>query len=210
MTENYPPAAMPPAHGGSPSPVLAEAPATAEVVKDQASDLKHGSTQAGRHAADVAREQASGVAAEAGRQGIDLLRQAQGQVEEQAAQGQQRLASRLLSLGDELRSMADASSRGGVTAGLAHQAASNVRDAGQWLDARDPRQVADEIQSFARRRPAIFVALAAGGGLVAGRLTRGLKDADNDATPALSRHAATQGDGEQRGPSDPTVRQGTL
>ena len=32
------------------------------------------------------------------------------------------------------------------------------------------------MQSFARRRPAVFLVLAAGAGLVAGRLTRGLKD----------------------------------
>ena len=69
--------------------------------------------------ADVAREQASGVAAEAGRQGRDLLQQAQSQLEEQAAHGQQRLAKQLLSLSDELRSMADASGHGGMAADLA-------------------------------------------------------------------------------------------
>jgi hypothetical protein len=150
--------------------------------------------------AGVAREQASGVAVEAGRQGRDLLRQAQGQLEEQAAQGQQRLANQLLSLSDELRSMADASDQGGMAASLASQAASRARHAGQWLDDRKPGQVADEMQSFARRRPAVFLALAVGAGLVAGRLTRGLKDAnsDNSAAPA-----ATQGlSGQSAQPSD--------
>jgi hypothetical protein len=197
MTDNYPPAATPPLPGESPSPPLAEEQGTAEVIKDQASDLSHGGIQAGKHVAAVSREQASGVASEAGRQGRDLLRQAQGQMEEQAAQGQQRLASRLLSLSEELRSMADASSRGGVTAGLADQAAWSVRDAGQWLGARNPRQVADEIQSFARRRPAVFFALAAGAGLIAGRLTRGLKDADSDGSAATGAHAATQSHRDQ-------------
>ena len=112
--------------------------------------------------AGVAREQASSVAVEAGRQGRDLLHQAQGQLEEQAAQGQQRLANQLLSLSDELRSMADASGPGGMAASLANQAASRARNAGQWLDDRKPGQVADEIQSFARRRPAVFLALAVG------------------------------------------------
>jgi len=128
----------------------------------------------------VAREQASGVAAEAGRQGKDLLHEAQGQLEEQAAQGQQMLAKQLLSLSDELRSMADASGQAGMAASLASQVASRVRTAGQWLDDRKPGQVADEMQSFARRRPAAFLALAVGAGLVAGRLTRGLKDANSD------------------------------
>ena len=52
--------------------------------------------------------------------------------------------------------MADASGQGGVAAGLAHQAASRARDAGLWLDDRNPGQVVTEMQSFARRRPAVF------------------------------------------------------
>ena len=197
MTENYPPTAMPSPHGESRPPVLAEEQGTADVAKDQASDLGHSSVQAGKHVADVAREQASGVAAEAGRQGRDLLQQAQVQLEEQAAQGQRQLANRLLSLSDELRSMADASGQGGMSADLAHHAASRARGAGQWLGDRKPGQVVDEMQSFARRKPAVFVALAAGAGLVAGRLTRGLKDASSDGSAATAAPAATQGLGGQ-------------
>jgi hypothetical protein len=55
------------------------------------------------------------------------------------------------------------------------------------------------MQSFARRRPAVFLALAAGAGLVAGRLTRGLKDASGDSpasTPAPGSPSA-QGPSEQ-------------
>ena len=202
MTDNYLPAATPPLRGEPLPPASAEEQGTADVVKDQASDLSHSSIQTGKHVADVAREQASGVAAEAGRQGRDLLHQAQGQLEEQAAQGQQRLANQLLSLSDELRSMADASGQGGVAAGLAGQAAWRVRNAGQWLDDRKPGQVADEMQSFARRRPAVFLALAVGAGLVAGRLTRGLKDANSDNSAAAA-PAATQGlSGQRAQPSD--------
>jgi hypothetical protein len=36
------------------------------------------------------------------------------------------------------------------------------------------------MQSFARRRPGVFLALAAGAGLMAGRLTRGMKAASKD------------------------------
>jgi hypothetical protein len=193
MTENYLPASTPPQRGQPLPPASAEERGTADVVKDQATDLSHSSIQTGKHVADVAREQASGVAVEAGRQGRDLLRQAQGQLEEQAAQGQQRLATQLLSLSDELRSMAGSSGQGGMAAGLASQAAWRVRNAGQWLEDREPGQVAEEIQSFARRRPAVFMALAVGAGLVAGRLTRGLKDANSDNSGAAA--AAEQGPG---------------
>ena len=196
MTHNYPPASTPTQRGESLPRVSAEDQGTADLVKGQASDLSHGSIQAGKHVADVAREQASDVAAEAGRQGRDLLLRAQGQLEEQAAQGQQRLADRLLSLSDELRSMSDGSGQG-VAADLARQAASQVRDAGKWMEDREPRQVVNEMQSFARRRPAVFLVLAAGAGLVAGRLTRGLKDASSDDSAATAAPVATQGLGGQ-------------
>ena len=196
MTHNYPPASTPTQRGESLPRVSAEDQGTADLVKGQASDLSHGSIQAGKHVADVAREQASDVAAEAGRQGRDLLQRAQGQLEEQAAQGQQRLADRLLSLSDELRSMSEGSGQG-VAADLARQAASQVRDAGKWMEDREPRQVVNEMQSFARRRPAVFLVLAAGAGLVAGRLTRGLKDASSDDSAATAAPVATQGLGGQ-------------
>ena len=202
MTGNYPLASTPPQRGEQLPPASAEKQGTADIVKSQATDLSRSSIQTGKHAADVAREQASGVAVEAGRQGRDLLHQAQGQLEEQAAQGQQRLANQLLSLSDELRSMAGASGQGGMAATLASQAAVRVRNAGQWLDDRKPGQVADEMQSLARRRPAVFLALAVGAGLVAGRLTRGLKDANSDNSPAAV-PAAPQGlNGQSAQPSD--------
>jgi hypothetical protein len=203
MTDNYPYASTPPQRGEPLRPASAEEQGTADVVKSQATDLSHSSIQTGKHVADVAREQASGVAAEAGRQGRDLLHQAQGELGKQAAQGQQQLANQLLSLSDELRSMAAASGQGGMAASLASQAASRVRTAGKWLDDRQPGQVADEMQSFARRRPAAFLALAVGAGLVAGRLTRGLKDANSDNSAAAAAPAATQElSGQWSPPSD--------
>jgi hypothetical protein len=197
MTENYLAESTPPPGGES----LKTEQDTAQLAKDQASDLANSGAQAGKHVGDVAREQASGVAAEAGRQGRDLLQQAQGQVHEQAAGGQQRIAKKLLSLSDELRSMAESSDQG-MAVDLAQQAASRVRDAGHWLEDREPGQVVNEVQSFARRRPAVFLALAAGAGLVAGRLTRGLKDATAGDSTDTAAPATAPGLGGQ--PVQPT------
>jgi hypothetical protein len=193
MTENYPPTSTPSRRGKPSPPQPVKEMGTADVVQDQAADLSHSSVQAGKHVAGVAREQASGVAAEAGRQGRDLLRQAQNQLEEQAAQGQQRLAAGLVSLSDELSSMADGSAQGGAAADLARDAASRARDAGQWLGDRRPAQVVDEVQSFARRRPGVFLALAAAAGLVAGRLTRAMKAPSNDGPAPAGGLPATGG-----------------
>jgi hypothetical protein len=182
MTDNYLPGSAPPQPGESP----AQEQGTTQLVKDQAAGLGNSGVQAGKQVADVAREQASGVAEEAGRQGKNLLQEAQNQLQQQAAHGQQRLARQLLSISGELRSMAD-NSGPGMAADLTQQAASRVREAGQWLDNREPGQVMTEVQSFARRRPAVFLLLAAGAGLVAGRLTRGLKGAATDDSTAAAR-----------------------
>jgi hypothetical protein len=194
MTENYPTGTTPPPTGVWPQ--TEQEQDTTQLVKDQASDLANSGVQAGKHVGDVAREQASGVAAEAGRQGRNLLEQAQGQLQEQAAEGQQRIAKKLLSFSDELGSMAGNSNQG-VAVDLAQQAASRVRDAGHWLEKREPGQVANEVQSFARRRPAAFLLLAAGAGLVAGRLTRGLKDASDNASTETAEPTTVAGLGTQ-------------
>ena len=90
MTENYPTGTTSPPNGEWLETETQQD--TTQVVKDQASDLANSSVQAGKHVGDVAREQASGVAAEAGRQGRNLVGQAQGQLQEQAAEGQHRIA----------------------------------------------------------------------------------------------------------------------
>jgi len=93
MTAYYP-RAVPPQAGGPLAPFTAQAGlSTADVVRDQAADAGHSSVEAGNHAAEVASQQASGVVAEAGRPGRDLLRQAHGQLTAQAAHGQHRAAS---------------------------------------------------------------------------------------------------------------------
>ncbi len=58
MTDNYLPAAAPPQRGETLPPASADEPGTADVVRDQASDLSHSGVQAGMHVADVAREEA--------------------------------------------------------------------------------------------------------------------------------------------------------
>ena len=223
MTENYPPAApqwTEPLVPGQEQPSTAGQPgtlgqpgtagqqgaggpqSTTEVVRDQAADLGGSTVQAGKQTAEVARQQASGVMAEATQQGRNLLQEAQSQVGQQVAQGQQRLASELLSISDELQSMAESAKQDGTASELARQVATRAREVGQWLEARQPADVVGELQSFARRRPGIFLGIAAGAGLLAGRLTRGLKDAssDNGSSAGDVWTGATQGPGAPAAP----------
>jgi hypothetical protein len=213
MTENYPPASVPPSYPTAPEPpvyppVTAQpsvwdeaAPGnlapetgqgdsygadqgTAGVVKEQAADLGQGAVQAGKHAAGTAREQTAAVTAEAARQGRDLARQAQGELAAQAGEQQKRLAGSLHALGNELAGMASQSQDPGVATDLVHQAAGTTRKVASWLEEREPGQLLEDVKTFARQRPGLFIALAAGAGLAAGRLTRGLTSSGNDGAPS--------------------------
>jgi len=153
---------------------------TTEVAKDQASNLKEGTVQAGQQVASTAKEQTGQVVSEAGRQAKDLLGQARSEVGQQASAQQERLASGLRSLSGEMRSMAQNSDQQGIASELAHQGADVADRLVSWMDGREPTALLEDVRSFARRRPGTFLLLAAGAGLMAGRLTRGLKDQASD------------------------------
>ena len=187
MTEHFP-ATTTPAGFKDPQAIddtTAEPSGTVDVAKDQATQVGQSAADAGQHVAGVAKDQAQNVVAEAGSQAKDLLGQARTELTEQAGQQQQRLAAGLHALGDELHSMAHHSEQPGVATDLARQGASRSHDAASWLESREPGNLVEEVKSFARQRPGTFLLAALGAGLLAGRLTRGVKDAssDDDASP---------------------------
>jgi hypothetical protein len=145
-----------------------------DVAKDQASEVAATAKRAGGQIKDAVTEQAGAITAEAGRQARQLLGQARSELTEQAAQQQQRVAGGLHSLADELDGMVEGSAQDGVATDLARMGADKARDVAQWLDGRDPGSLIDEVRSYARRRPGTYLAIALGAGLLAGRLTRGL------------------------------------
>ena len=161
-------------------------PSTTQTARDQASSVASDAGDAGRHVAGVAKEQAADVVGEARRQASDLLHQGRSQLREQSTAGQQRAASGLSSLASELKDLAEGKGGSGIATDLAHQASRRVDAVGSWLGEREPADVLREVEGFARRRPVAFLAIAAGVGLVAGRLTRGLSAAAHDGPDAAS------------------------
>jgi hypothetical protein len=150
-------------------------PSTTDVAKEQVVDVRDSAAQAGQHVADVAKAQAADVTKEAGRQAKDLLQQSRHELQEQVSSQQQRVAVGLHSLGEELQHMAQGSEQQGLASDLAREAAERTSAVATWLDDREPGALLDEVRSFARQRPGAFLALAAGAGVLAGRLGRGLQ-----------------------------------
>jgi len=172
-----------------------------DVAKDQAGAVAGTASDAGKHVAGVAGEQAGQVASEASQQVRDLVHQTRGELTEQAATQQKRVAGGLRSLGEELHSMAQNSEQRGPATDLVKQAAERTGKVASWLEDREPGNVVDEVTRFARRRPGAFLAIAAGAGLLVGRLGRGLKSANEDSL----------GSGSDRSHGSPdTGRQGNV
>ncbi|KRC51949.1 hypothetical protein ASE16_02455 [Leifsonia sp. Root227] len=147
---------------------------TADVAREQAAHVADTAADEGQHVVDVVKEEAAGVADEAKSQAKDLYRQAQTELKEQAAAQQERVATGLQSISDELSQMADASETHGVASELAKQAADRASGIASWIGQRDPGSLLGEIKSYARRNPGTFIAAAAVAGVLAGRLTRSL------------------------------------
>ncbi|MCK6211201.1 hypothetical protein KZX45_11665 [Georgenia sp. EYE_87] len=160
---------------------------TKDAAKQEASHLAHTAGQDAQQVKETAKEtaketvaeakgQARYAVAEAKYQARDLFDQTRREMTDQSSQQQHRLAGGLRSFSGELDSLASGTPQEGLAADLARQASSYADRVGRWLDEREPADVLDEVSRYARRHPGTFIAIAAGLGLLAGRVARSLKD----------------------------------
>jgi hypothetical protein len=147
---------------------------TVDVAKEQARGVAQSATGAGARVVGTVKEEAAQVGAEAGRQAKDLFDQSRHEFSTQLGDQQQRLAAGLRSMTADLGSMADSAQRPGLATDLVRQMADRVGSVAGWLEQRDVGDVLTDVKAFARQRPGMFLAMAAGAGMLAGRLTRGL------------------------------------
>jgi len=168
-------------------------PSTADTAKDEArnvgqtaaqagSDVASTAAQAGSQVAATAADQAMEVVHETRQQARDLVDQGRTQLREQASTQQQKAAQSLSSLVDELRSMLNgtSTSTSGPAHDLLYQATDRLENLAGWLQNREPEDLLTEARNFARRKPGTFLLGAALAGVVAGRLTRGVRAAHSD------------------------------
>jgi hypothetical protein len=166
---------------GSPS-TTERAQETKDVALGEAKNVGQTAAQAGSQVAATATDQAKEVAYETQRQAQDLLEQGRAQLKDQAITQQQKAAQGLTSLAQELRGLADGSSAGapGPARDLLQQASGMVENFASKLQNREPAELLEEIRRFARRKPGTFLLGAAAAGVLAGRLTSGVKAAHSD------------------------------
>jgi hypothetical protein len=155
---------------------------TTALAKDEAQNVKDTAVQAGSQVAGTAADQAKQVAQETQRQAKDLIDQGRSQVKDQVVSQQQKAGQGLSSIAQELRALADGTSEGapGPARDLLQQASGMVESFAGKLQNREPAELLEEVRSFARRKPGTFLLGAAVAGVLAGRLTSGVKAAHSD------------------------------
>ena len=160
---------------------------TGEVAKDEARNVGQTAAQAGSQVASTAADQAKEVAHETKQQAQDLLQQGRHQLRQQAVGQKQKAAEGLQGLASQLRGMVQGNEPApGPARDLLEQATDKVEDFARWLQNREPADLLDEVRSFARRRPGTFLLGAALAGVVAGRLTSGVKAAHSNGPSSTS------------------------
>lgn len=155
----------------------AGAAGVADTAKAGAANVADTAKVGAGQVAETAKGEARQVADLAGRHAQGLFDQARDEFTGQVSSQQTRLAETLRTLGSDLGRMASGEQpEPGLAQDLAQQASGRLDEVSRWLDQRGPADLLDEVRTFARRRPGMFLGLAALTGLVAGRLTRGLAD----------------------------------
>jgi hypothetical protein len=181
-----PPATTTGARGSGSTSTTGRAQETKDVALDEAKNVGQTAAQAGSQVAATATDQAKEVVHETQRQAKDLLEQARSQLKEQTVAQQQKAAQGLTSLAEDLRGLADGSSSGapGPARDLLQQASGMVENFASKLQNREPAELLDEVRNFARRKPGMFLLGAAAAGVLAGRMTSGVKAAHSDSSPS--------------------------
>lgn len=146
----------------------------ADSAKGAAQDVAGDAKDRAADVAGTAKEQASNVASEATDHAKQLYAQATDTLKEQAADQQQRAAGGLRSIGEQLGRMAENDDEQGVASKVVRDLSGRANSVAGFLENRDPGSLLDEVKTFAAKRPGTFIAIAAGAGILAGRLTKAL------------------------------------
>jgi ElaB/YqjD/DUF883 family membrane-anchored ribosome-binding protein len=172
-------------------------------VRGQAADAAAEARTQARDVAHDAREEAGHVTSEAAAQIRGVADEARSALRTQGRQGTERAAGVLDQMGERLRSLAQGQPEAaGDLRRYADQAGERLQAAAGRLEDRGLDGVVDDVQSFARRRPGVFIAIAASAGFLAGRFFRGAKGAADDQS-----NGQAQGD-RQSGPAIVPVQTG--
>lgn len=158
-------------------PAAEQAREAARTAAEQGRAVAGTATDHAKELTGEAREQLQTVAGEARDQARRALSTTTDELETQLDQHLGDATAMARTRADELRALAEGRPEdAGTTRDLAMKASQRLDAMADRVDDLGVRGVVEEVSEFARRRPLLFLAGAAGAGLVVGRLARATKD----------------------------------
>lgn len=175
----------------------------ASTVKEQGTQVVRSTADQAAEVVGTAKEQASEVVQTASTEARNLLEETRTRLEEQTAEGAHKLGENLSRLGAEAIALADGRPHEAPTVqGYVRRAGETLLDAADRayglsddVQTRGIGSVLADVQTFARRRPGVFLLGTAVVGVVAGRAVRNAKDDDDGAPEMTARPPAANGRG---------------
>ena len=163
-------------------------------AKDKAKEAASTAADQGKQVAGTAKEEAANVAGTAKEQARNVVgetvSQVRTQVGDQATSQRDKLSETLRTLGDDLEKMVQGEGSGqGMAADLAREVSSRVRSISTQIESREPAELLDDVRSFARRKPGVFLLGALVAGVAVGRVFRAT--ADGAAAASLAQPSTT-------------------
>lgn len=160
-------------------------PSRGDVAREQGSQVAGTAKTEARNAAETAKGQAARVADEAKDQGRNLMQQASSEAKQQAQAQTERASGLMENVAGQLRALSEGrTDEAGELGRYAQQATDQVERFANSLNERGFDGLVDDVSSFARRKPGVFLLGAAAAGFVTGRLLRGARDASSTSSPS--------------------------
>lgn len=165
---------------------------------DKAKEAASTAADQGKQVAGTAKEEVQNVAGTAKEQARnvvgDTVKQVQSQVGSQATSQRDKLSETLRTFGDDLEKMVQGEGSGsGIAADIAREVSDRVRSISSQIENREPADLLDDVRSFARRKPGVFLLGALVAGVAAGRVFRATADGAAAASLADSSGTGTTG-----------------
>ena len=170
-----------PGFPATPSPSRPDESRTARVADDasaQASKVASTATTAAKEAVGEATTQAKVVAGEAKRQLGSVAGQTRDELRRQADDRARQAAGGLRTFADQVSALTSGRpEQAGRLPGLLDELNWRATSIAERLEHGGPQAAINDVSTFARRRPALFLAIAAGAGFAVGRFARAARDA---------------------------------
>lgn len=159
----------------------------------------------GKQLTDEARARGEKVGRQAKEEVSHVLQDARAKAKDQAEDQTHRAADALRGMADQLASMAGGADERGVLVDMAEDGADRIRRFADQVDEGGFDGIVRDLESFARRRPGMYLAAGLGLGMVAGRLLRaadmsGMKEAMTEGTNGDSGRGETPVEGTEPHP----------